>query len=282
MLEDLSCEEVMNNTKKITPNPDSFMEYLKKVWDYKSLIWVFAVRDLKVKYAQTFLGLGWSIFQPITSLLIYTFFFGYVLKWETDGLPFPLYVLSGLLGWNFFSYIIYQGSTSVQDAGNTIKKIYFPKSILPFSKVIVASAELLISTLLLIPLLIYYNISLSWNIVLFPLVLFFNAICGLLPVFWIAAWAYKKRDLFHLLPYFVTFGIWLTPVFFAKHIFPSRIMPFIELNPMANVVDMWRWLLFNYGSFSWMWLISFVFVFLGCVAGMFVYNKKESEFTDYV
>lgn len=270
------------SVKIISPEPDDFQTYFKKIWDYKSLIWVFARRDLKVKYAQTFLGMAWSILQPLTALIMYTFFFGHLLQWKTEKLPFSIYVLSGLLGWNFFSYIIYQGSSSIQDSGNTIKKIYFPKSILPFSKVIVALVELLLSTILLIPLLIYYQINISWNILAFPLVIIFNTLCALLPVFWIAVFAYKKRDLFHLLPYFVTFGIWLTPVFFAKNIFPDTIKYIIELNPIANVIEMWRWMLFDYGIFNYKWLLNAGIVALGCAVGMYFYNRNESKFSDYV
>jgi len=272
----------VKTVKIITAHSDDFITYFKKIWQYKSLIWVFAVRDIKVKYSQTFLGLAWSIIQPLTALIMYSFFFGYLLQWKTDGLPFPIYVLSGLLGWNYFSYIIYQGSSSIQDAGNTIKKIYFPKSILPFSKVIVALVELLLSAALLIPLLIYYQINVSWKILALPLVVIFNTLCALLPVFWIAAFAYKKRDLFHLLPYFITFGIWLTPVFFAKNIFPNSIKYIVELNPIANVIEMWRWMLFNYGTFNYIWLINGVLVLLGSAVGMYFYNKNESYFSDYV
>lgn len=120
----------------ITSQPDSIIGYIQKIWRYRVLIYVFAKRDLKVKYAQTFLGLGWTILQPLTALLIFTFFFGYVLNWKSENLPYPLYVLTGLLGWNFFSYIVYQGSSSIQDSGNIIKKIYFPKIILPYLKFI--------------------------------------------------------------------------------------------------------------------------------------------------
>jgi lipopolysaccharide transport system permease protein len=272
----------VKSVKIINAHSDNFITYFKKIWEYKSLIWIFAIRDLKVKYSQTFLGLAWSIIQPLTALIMYTFFFGYLLRWKTDGLPFPIYVLSGLMGWNYFSYIIYQGSSSIQDAGNTIKKIYFPKSILPFSKVVVALVELLLSATLLIPLLIYYQINLSWKILALPLVIVFNTLCALLPVFWIAAFAYKKRDLFHLLPYFITFGIWLTPVFFAKNIFPNSIKYIIELNPIANVIEMWRWMLFNYGTFNYTWLVNGALVFLGCAVGMYFYNRNESHFSDYV
>ena len=235
-----------NKTDKIlviSPKPDTFLEYFKKIWDYKNLIWVFAQRDIKVKYAQTMLGITWTILQPLTALAIYSFFFGRVLNWQSDELPFPIYVLSGLIGWNFFSYIIYQGSSSIQDAG---------------------------------------NIPISWHIVFFPVAILFNAFCGLSPVFLIAIFAYKKRDLFHLLPYIVTFGIWLTPVFFTHNLLPKRFSFIMNLNPMANVVDFWRWTLFNYGSFDFIWIINFILVMILCIIGMYFYNQKESEFSDYV
>ncbi len=273
----------MHNQKQIiTAKPDGFTTYLKKIWAYKSLIWVFAIRDLKVKYAQTFLGIGWSVLQPVTALIIYSFFFGFVLNWNAGSLPFPVYVLSGLIGWNFFSYIIYQGSSSIQDASNTIKKIYFPKSILPFSKVVIGLVELLLSLFLFVPILFHYKISVSWHIVFFPFAILFNAFCGLLPVFVIAIFAYKKRDLFHLLPYIVTFGIWFTPVFFTHNLLPKRFSFVMNLNPMTNVVDFWRWTLFDYGSFDFIWIINFFIVLVLCIIGMYFYNQKESEFSDYV
>ncbi len=272
----------MDTINKISSEPDSFINYFRKIWKYKSLVWVFARRDLKVKYAQTALGLGWSVLQPLTALVIYSFFFGYVLNWRANNLPFPIYVLSGLMGWNFFSYIVYQGSSSVQDAGNTIKKIYFPKSILPFSKVLIAMVELLLSLLLLIPLLVYYKIGISWHIILFPLAILYNSVCALLPVFWIASYAYKKRDLFHILPYLVTFGIWFTPVFFTPNLLPERLSLLMNFNPMSNVIDLWRWILFSYGSFQWVWIFNFAVVLALCIIGMYLYNQKESEFSDYV
>jgi lipopolysaccharide transport system permease protein len=275
-------EVTMEIVRKINSEPDSFAEYLKNIWSYKSLIWVFAKRDLKVKYAQTVIGLGWSILQPLTALLIYSFFFGFILNWNANNLPFPVYVLSGLIGWNFFSYIIYQGSSSIQDSGNTIKKIYFPKSILPLSKVVVALIELVLSLGLFLPLLLFYKISISWHIVLFPLAILFNSICALMPVFWIATFAYKKRDLFHLLPYLVTFGIWFTPIFFTPQILPYNLAYLMKYNPMANVVDFWRWVLFNYGDFELTWVFNFLILLILCIMGMYFYNKKESEFSDYV
>lgn len=265
----------------MTAEPDRFREYFQKIWKYRSLIWVFAKRDLKVKYAQTWIGIGWTIIQPLTALSIFTFFFGFVLNMKSGELPFSLYVLSGLLGWNFFSYIVSAGSFSVQESSHLIKKIYFPKSILPFSKVVVAGVELSLTLTLLIPLMFYYGEMVTWRIIFLPFLLIFNALCGLTLVFWVASFAYKKRDLFHLLPFIVYFGIWLTPVFFSVTYLPQRIQFLMDYNPMANVVSMWRWMLFGMGNFSWIWLLNFGIVSFLCISGMFFYNRKENEFTDF-
>lgn len=267
--------------QEITSNPDDLKTYFKKILQYKSLIWVFARRDLKVKYSQTLLGISWSILQPLTALFIFTFFFGFILGWKTGDLPYPLHVLSGLLGWNFFSYIVNSGSTSVQEASHIIKKIYFPKSILPLSKVVVASVELGLSLLLLIPLMAYYGQWLSWKIVFLPFVLFFNILCGLTLVFWIASFAYKNRDLFHLLPFILYFGVWLTPVFFSNNILPERLQFLMDYNPMANVVELWRWVLFGQINFQWIWIGNFLILSLLCFSGMYFYNRRESSFSDY-
>ena len=265
----------------MTSEPDSFKVYFHKIWRYRSLIWVFAMRDLKVKYAQTLIGVGWTIVQPLTALTIFTFFFGYILNMKSGNLPFTMYVLSGLLGWNFFSYIVSAGSMSVQESSQIIKKIYFPKSILPFSKVVVALVELLLTLFLLIPLMFYYGEGISWRIVFLPFVLVFNATCGLTLVFWVASFAYKKRDLFHLLPFIVYFGIWFTPVFFSGTFLPPKIQFLMDFNPMANVVNMWRWILFGEGTFQWIWAINFGIVSILCLLGMYYYNRKESDFSDF-
>jgi lipopolysaccharide transport system permease protein len=274
------------NKKKLIVNisadPDSMIDYFKKIWDYKNLIWVFAKRDLKVKYSQTFIGISWSVIQPLTALLIFSFFFGYILKWKTNDLPYPIYVLSGLLGWGFFSYIVQSGASSIQESATIIKKIYFPKSILPLSKVIVASVELSLNLVLLIILILFFKITISWRIVFFPFVLFFNALCGLAIVFWIGSFAYRRRDLLHIIPFIVNFGIWFTPVFFSPDFLPEKYKPLMELNPIANTIDLWRWMLFATIPFNTNWIISFFIVLILVLTGMFYYNSKESKFSDYV
>ncbi len=267
--------------KIISAQPESAIGYFEKIWEYKNLIWVFAKRDLKVKYSQTFIGFSWGLIQPLTSLLIFTFFFGYILKWNTNKLPYPLYVLSGLLGWNFFSYIVQSGTISIQESAHIIKKIYFPKSILPLSKIIVALIELVPNLVLLLLLALFYKLTISWNIIFIPLVLFFNALCGLALVFWIGSFAYKRRDLLHILPFIVYFGIWFTPVFFSTNLLPEQYRPLMNLNPMANIINLWRWMLFESVPFNTNWFISFFIVLTLVLTGMFYFNIQESKFSDY-
>ncbi len=265
----------------ITSEPDSLPDYIKKMWRYRALIVAFAKRDLKVKYAQTFLGLGWTVLQPLTALAIFTFFFGYLLRWKSGDLPYSLYVLSGLQGWNFFSYIVYQGTFSVQESGQLIKKIYFPKAILPLSKVYVALIELVISLLLLVPLFLWHGYPVSWRIVLIPILLIFNAAAALFIVFTVASLAYRLRDLFHLVPFLMYFGIWFTPVFFTKEVLPPQISFIWFFNPMASVVEGWRWCLFP----GWNYDLHFIPALLAsiplCALGFYLYKKSENAFSDY-
>ncbi|OJX36010.1 MAG: hypothetical protein BGO87_05950 [Flavobacteriia bacterium 40-80] len=266
----------------MTSEPDSFVDYFRKIWKYRNLIRVFAKRDLQVKYSQTIIGLGWTLLQPLTALIIYTFFFGFLLNWKTEGIPYPVYVLSGLLGWNFFSYIVNAGTFGLQESSHLIKKIYFPKSVIPLSKMLIALVELVISLLLLIPLMFYFGQELSWKIIFLPLVLFYNTACALCLVFWISVFAYKKRDLLHLIPFLLYFGIWFSPVFFSNDILPSRYAFALDLNPMANVIQAWRWSLFGFGEFRWIWGVNFMIVAGLLFLGMYVYNRRESSFSDRI
>jgi lipopolysaccharide transport system permease protein len=275
----------MNSEEEIqimTSKPDGFITYFQKIWKFRALIWVFAKRDLKVKYSQTAIGLGWTLLQPLTALVIFTFFFGFLLNWQTEGIAYPVYVLSGLLGWNFFVYTVNAGTFGLQESAHLIKKIYFPKSIIPLSKMILGLVDLGFSLVLLIPLLIYFGQSISWKVIFLPIVLFYNIICALGLVFWFSAFSYKKRDLLHLIPFLLTFGIWFSPVFFSSDILPVKYAFLLDLNPMANVVEMWRWSLFGFGELNWIWGINFLVVFVLFLGGIYTYNRKESGLADYV
>lgn len=266
----------------LSSEPDKFGDFFYKIWKFRALIWVFAKRDLKVKYSQTLLGLSWTLLQPLTALFIFTFFFGFLLNWETDGIKYPIYVLSGLLGWNYFSYIVNAGSLGLQESAQLIKKIYFPKSIIPLSKTLIALVELGISIILLIVLMFYYGQGVSWKIIFLPFILLFNTICALNVVFWISIFALKKRDLLHLVPFLLYFGIWFSPVFFDNTIIPQDYIFILDMNPISNVVQGWRWSLFDYGEFKLIWVLNFFIMLFLLVCALYLYNKKEGELVDHL
>jgi lipopolysaccharide transport system permease protein len=273
----------LNQQKTVyTAEPNDFKTYIFKIIEFKALIKAFAVRDLKVKYASTFLGLGWTILQPLAGLTIFTFFFGFVLGWKANNTPYSLYVLSGLLGWNFFSYIVFQGSSCIHDGGQIIKEIYYPKFILPLSKVLVAFVEVFVSFLLLIPLMIWYQIYPSWQIIFLPIAFLLTILCALSIVVWVSSFAYKKRDLLHVVPFLMYFGIWLTPVFFTFDTLPEQFQFLWFFNPMAGVVELWRLSLFADWSFSLKYLPSILLMFPVFLIGFKIYIKKEFLFSDFV
>ena len=235
-----------------------------------------------MKYAQTTLGFWWGLFKPLFGVSIYVFFFGILLKWKTTNIPYPLYVLSGLIGWNLFSYIVSNGVSAIQESADLIKKVYFPKAILPLSKTVLGLVESLISMLLIIPLLFYYEIELSWNLIFIPLVLFFNVICGLAVTFFIASISIKRRDLIQVLPFLLNMAIWFTPVFLSVDLFPKRFQFIFEINPLANVIDAWRWTLLDGVNFEFIWIANFIIVSVLLVIGFYFYSKRENKFADFI
>jgi lipopolysaccharide transport system permease protein len=257
-------------------------DYLRKVWRFRALAFTFARRDLQLKYAQTWLGWGWTILHPMTGLIIYVFFFGYILKWQAGETPYILYVLSGLICWNLFSYTVQNGVNSIRESSSVIKKIYFPKLILPISKALVAIVEMLISLFVLIAVMQFYRITPGWKIFLIPIVITANMLCAITLITWISSFATKYRDIIHITPYLLNFGIWLAPVFFTFDILPESIRFLWFINPVSGVVEGFRSCIFPDWTFKPEYLPSLVAMMALCIAGVIQYARKENSFSDYI
>ena len=251
----------------ITSEAPSMREYLVKAWKHRQFVLVLAKRDLKIKYAQTFLGVAWTILQPLVAVIVFTLFFGVLLDLETQ-YPYVLFVLSGVLSWNFFNYIFSQGSTSLMHSQDLIRKLSFPKIVLPLSKVLVALVEMLFTLLLVVPVFIYYQMPLGVSILAFPVILFFILIFSLGMSLILAASTLRFRDLHHVIPFLVNFGIWFTPVFYPVSLIPEQFKDLIYINPMASLIGLVRWSLFGetvgYMALGGI-LISVIFLIVGVV-----------------
>jgi lipopolysaccharide transport system permease protein len=268
------------NKTIITSEPTSFWDYLVKIWQYRNFILTLAKRDLKIKYAQTALGVAWSIVQPLVAVVVFTLFFGVLLSLETP-YPYLLFVLSGVVCWNFFNYIFSHGSTSLMNNQELIRKLSFPKIILPISKVLVAMIEFVFTLLLMIPVFIYHQIELSLTMFFFPVVIFFILVFSLGLSLILAASTLRFRDLHHIIPFLVNFGIWFTPVFYPVSLIPGQYKDFIYLNPMASLIGLARWSLFG-GSISYMALIGVLISVMILLIGVIYFKRVEDRVTEII
>jgi len=264
----------------ISAEPDSLTVYLNKIWQHKSLIVTLAKRDLKIKYAQTALGLAWTVVQPLFAVIVYTLFFSVLMDFETE-YPYLLFVLSGILLWGLFNYIFSQGSTSLTQNQDLIRKLYFPKIILPLSKALVGLAEFAIISLLFLAVIIYYGISPNWKLLFIPAIILVLCLFSTGLSFMLSAATIKNRDLNHIIPFLVNFGIWFTPVFYPISIIPEQYKNLLYLNPMASIIQLFRVCVFN-EAFNPYMLLGIALSFLIFIIGFFYFKKMEDHIVDYI
>ena len=267
--------------KVIAPGKKPFWEYFKKVYAFRSLILTLALRDIKVQYAQTFLGILWSAIQPMTGLLIFYFFFYLVFNVDT-GIPFHLFAFSGMVCWYYFTFIIGHAGTSLLGAQDLIKKIYFPKLVLPLSKVFVGFVEFSISFVILVIMMMVAGYYPSIKILLLPVLIILIVITGLSVAIWLSALTIRYRDFHHIIPYIVNFGIWFAPVFYPTTIISDRFHYLIYVNPMAGLIEGFRWMLFDLPAPSPNYLLSLATVFVLFVSGLWYFKNVERKVSDYI
>lgn len=222
---------------------------LKELFDYRDLFLILAYRDLRVRYAQTFLGFTWALLQPLMTLAIFTLVFRRFANIDTQGIPYPAFVLAGMCCWVYFSFVMNQSGASILGAQEMVKKIYFPRLIIPLSKAVVGLVDLGVSLLLLLLVVIYYAVPLSSNFVFLPLVLLITIFSSLGVGIWLSALTIRYRDFQHVTPFITQLGLYITPVAYPSELVLSSLGSWgailYYLNPMAGIVDAMRWTLFG-------------------------------------
>ena len=267
--------------KTIRSGNINLSEYLIRVWRARNLILVFALRDLKVQYAQTYFGFIWSMMQPLTGLIIFTFFFQRVLPLKLN-VPYPAFAFTGIMGWFYFTALVGQAGTVLMNNQTLLKKIRFPSLILPFSKAVVGLVEFSISLLILVMVLLANHYSLSFKIVFLPLAVFANIIVGLSVGIWLSALTIRFRDLHHIIPYLIGFGIWLTPVFYPAAMVPENWKWLYYFHPVANIIAFYRWIFIGM-PMNWMQFIcSFAVAVFLFITGLLFFVRNEKYIADYL
>ncbi len=258
-----------------------FLPYLKDVWRSRHLIFSFALRDLKVQYAQTYLGVLWSVIQPLTALIIFMFFFQRVVPLQMN-VPYAAFVFTGIMGWFYFTALVGQAGTVLMHNQQIIKKIQFPRLVLPISKALVGMIEFGISLLILISVLLFSGCPITAKIIFLPLVVMANIIAGLSVGIWLSALTIRFRDLHHIIPFLIGFGIWLTPVFYPTTIVPQSFNWIYYFHPVANVISLYRWMFLAMPIDLLQVSVSLSIAVTMFISGLYFFIRNERFIADYL
>lgn len=267
--------------KSITKKNESLLTYLGEVWKSRALIVTFAQRDLKIQYAQTYLGIFWSFIQPLTALLIFHFFFQRVIHINLH-VPYSVFACTGMMGWFFFTQLIGQSGTALMHNQQLIKKIQFPRLVLPLAKAINGLVEFSVMLILLIVLMLITGCHFSAKIFYLPLAIVANIVVGLSVGIWLSALTIRFRDMHHLIPFLIGFGIWITPVFYPATMVPDSFSVLYYFHPVANVIALYRWIFIGWEIDFIQVLTSFSISVFMLITGLIYFIRNEKFIADYL
>ncbi len=258
--------------------------YWQDLWRYRELFYFLAWRDILVRYKQTAIGMAWAMIRPFTAMVVFTVVFGQLAKLPSEGVPYPILVFAALLPWQFFANALTACGSSIVGNAHLISKVYFPRLIVPISAIVVSLVDFLVSGMILLGLMIWYNFVPSWRIVTLPAFTLLAIAAALGAGLWIAALNVRYRDFQHLLPFIVQFGLYISPVGFSSSIVPERWRDLYYLNPMVGVIDGFRWAILRGNTTLYMpgFLLSIALVALLLVSGVWYFRKTERTFADII
>lgn len=257
--------------------------HLHDLWEYRELLYFLVWRDVKVRYKQTALGVAWVVLQPLATTLIITFVFGNLARMPSDNLPYAVFALAGLVPWNYFAGAIGRGGQSLVGSANLISKVYFPRLIIPVSSVLAGLVDLAVVMALLLALMVGFGVAPTPAILTLPLFLLLAVATALGVSLWLAALNVQYRDIGYLIPFLVQFWMYATPVVYPSTLIPEQWRALYGLNPMAGVVEGFRWALFGTGQAPGAMLaISMAMVTVLLVSGAYFFRRMERIFADIV
>ena len=253
-----------------------------ELWRYRELLFFLVWRDVKVRYKQAVLGVAWAVIQPVVNIVIFSFVFGTLLGQNKNGI-YPLMTAVGLLPWGLFAGALQRSSVSLVGNSNLLTKVYFPRLIIPLSAVMAGLVDFAISFVVVVGLLIYYGQPLTWNALwLIPLTLL-TLVTALAVGLWLSALNVQYRDVQHMVPFLITTWMYASPVAYAADLVTGRITRLIYgLNPMAGVIQGFRWALLGGTPPGELFMVSAAVVVILFVSGLFYFRRMERTFADTV
>lgn len=259
-------------------------QYWKDLWNYRELFYFLAWRDILVRYKQTAIGVAWALIQPFLTMVVFTVVFGQLAKLPSQGVPYPILVFAAMLPWQFFANSLSGCSNSLISNANLISKVYFPRLIVPASAVIVSFVDFMISGMILLALMIWYNFVPSWRILTLPMFIAIAFAAAMGGGLWLAALNVKYRDFRYIVPFIVQFGLYISPVGFSSSIVPQKWRLLYSLNPMVSVIDGFRWAILGGNTKLYLpgFTLSLGLVTILFVSGIWYFRKTERTFADVI
>jgi len=263
-------------------NRRNILSVPKEIWLYRELLFMLAWRDYKVKYKQTAIGIAWAILQPILAMIAFAFIFGRFKEISSTGVPYPLFVYSGLLIWKFFANSVTESSISLVASSQIITKIFFPRILIPLSKVATQLIDLAFSSIILIGLMIYFHISppLLSYLYFIPLLISLIIVSASVGII-ISAINVKFRDIQYVLPYFIQLGLFVSPIIYTSANFGNFGL-LMDLNPLTGIIDALRYALFGTPLVPQSLLISCSLTLLLFMISIYYFNISEGKFSDII
>ncbi len=269
----------------ISANHSNFSLNFRELYAYRDLFLILAYRDLRVRYAQTFLGVAWVVIQPLTTIIIFTLVFGRAIHIDEKlpkGIEYPLYVVCGMSAWTYFAFVMNQAGNSIIGAQGMIQKIYFPRLIIPLSKAVVGFVDFGVSLLFILVMMLIYRVTPASTIVFLPLYILMTIITALSVGIWLSALTIRYRDFQQIVPFMIQFGLYATPIAYPTTMVGEKYRWLFYLNPMTGIVEGFRWSLLGMDappSYSW---YSFVFVGLLFISSLYYFRRTERIMADIV
>jgi lipopolysaccharide transport system permease protein len=267
----------------LEPSRDLVSLSLRDLWEYRELLYFLTWRDIKVRYKQTLLGAAWAIIQPFFTMVVFSLFFGKLAGVPSDGIPYPLFSFAALVPWTFFAYSLNQSANSLVGNANLIQKVYFPRLVIPVSSVLSGGVDFFLAFGVLLGMMLFYGFWPGWGILwLLPLLLLI-LVTALSVGLWLAALNVEYRDVRYTVPFLTQFWLFATPIAYPSSLLPEPWRTLYGINPMAGVVEGFRWILLGVPQAPGPMIFASALVSLALlVGGIFYFRRMEKTFADLI
>lgn len=257
---------------------------LLDLWDYRDMLYLLAWRDIKIRYKQTAIGVVWAVLQPFITMVIFSIVFGHFAKLPTNGIPYPIMTYAALLPWQLFSNSLTTVTNSIVANQPLVTKVYFPRLVIPIAPTLAALLDFLIGSTILVGLMFWYHVTPGWQAITLPGFMIFAMLTALAVGIWLAALNVRYRDVQYAVPFLQQIWLYATPVAYSAILFPLWLRPWIGLNPMAGVVQGFRWALLGHqaGQVGHLMLFSFGIVVVLLFGGISYFRRVERSFADVI